>query len=254
MNTSSAPSQTVGRAIRLLRLIASSQSRNLRLVELAERAELDKSTAHRLLQRLLHEGLVVRDARARGYRLGPLLHELGLAALPGSNLREVAAAPLEVLARSTGDMAFLVKRSGFETVCLERVTGAFAIQTLTQGVGDRHPLGVGAGGLAILASLADEEVKIVLRAVVPLLRRYKLNEKELTARIDAVRGTGLALDQGSAAMDVTAVARAVHNPEGSPVGAVFVASIRSRMTEARIGEANKKIAACVQTIESRLRK
>lgn len=251
--TTPAPSQTVGRAIQLLRLIASSQSRNLRLVELAERAELDKSTAHRLLQRLLYEGMVVRDADARGYRLGPLLQELGLATLPCCNLREVAAGPLEALAKSTGDMTFLVKRSGFETVCLERVTGAFAIQTLTQDVGDRHPLGVGAGGLAILASLTHEEAAIVLRAVAPQLRRYKLTEKILTGRVDVVRECGLALDEGSAAMDVTAVGQAIHNAAGSPLGAVFVASIRSRMTKARIGEAARKIAACVQTIESRLR-
>ena len=91
-----ASAQTVARAIQLLRLVASSQSRNLRLVDIAEMADLDKSTAHRLLQRLVQERMLVRDPGLRGYRLGPLLYELGLAALPETNLRQVAQPAVRV--------------------------------------------------------------------------------------------------------------------------------------------------------------
>ncbi|MEO8654063.1 MAG: IclR family transcriptional regulator C-terminal domain-containing protein, partial [Ramlibacter sp.] len=193
-----------------------------------------------------------RDPGMRGYQLGPLLHELGLAALPETNLREVSQPALQLLARSTGDMAFLVRRSGFETVCLDRIAGNFAIQTLTQGVGDRHPLGVGAGGLAILAALVESEVKIVLKAIAPHLRRYRLTEKVLRDRIEVTRQRGNAIDEGSAALDVTAVGRALRDRAGSPVGAVFVASIRSRMTEPRQREVDKRLATCVAAIESAL--
>jgi DNA-binding IclR family transcriptional regulator len=244
--------QTVGRAIQLLRLVASSQARHLRLVDIAEMAALDKSTAHRLLQRLVQERMLVRDAGHRGYRLGPLLYELGLAALPETSLRESAQAALQQLARGTGDMAFLVVRSGFESVCLDRIAGNFAIQTMTQGVGDRHALGVGAGGLAILAALSEAEVKVVLKAIAPQLRRYRLTERALRDRIEATRARGSALDEGSAALDVTAIGRAVRDRAGSPLAAVFVASIRSRMTEVRLREVDKRLLSCVSAIEAAL--
>jgi DNA-binding IclR family transcriptional regulator len=244
--------QTVGRAIELLRLVASSQARNLRLIDIAEMAGLDKSTAHRLLQRLVQERMLVRDPGVPGYRLGPLLYELGLAALPETNLRELSQQALHLLAQSTGDMAFLVVRSGFESVCLNRIAGNFAIQTLTQGVGDRHPLGVGAGGLAILAALNAGELKIVVKAVAPQLRRYRLTERALRERIAATRERGLAIDEGSAALDVTAMGRAVRDGTGAPVAAVFVASIRSRMVESRQREVDRRLAACVNAIESAL--
>lgn len=215
-------------------------------------ADLDKSTAHRLLQRLVQERMLVRDAGQRGYRLGPLLYELGLAALPETSLREVSQPALQQVARSTGDMAFLVVRSGFETVCLDRIAGNFAIQTLTQGVGDRHPLGAGAGGLAVLAALADSEVKIVLKAIAPQLRRYRLTERTLRERIEQTRERGHAIDEGTAALDVTAIGRAIRDRAGSPLGAVFVASIRSRMTEARQREVDKRLVACVGAIEAAL--
>lgn len=245
-----ASAQTVARAIQLLRLVASSQSRNLRLVDIAEMAALDKSTAHRLLQRLVQERMLVRDPGLRGYRLGPLLYELGLAALPETNLRELSQPALHALAQGTGDMAFLVMRSGFETVCLDRIAGNFAIQTMTQGVGDRHPLGVGAGGLAVLAALADSETRIVLKAIAPQLRRYRLTERTLRERIELTRARGSAVDEGSAALDVTAVGRAIRERGGSPIGAVFVASIKSRMTDIRQREVDKRLAACVAAIES----
>lgn len=242
--------QTVGRAVQMLRLVASSKTRDLRLVDLAEMASLDKSTAHRLLQRLVAERMLSREHGQRGYRLGPLLYELGLATLPDSNLREIAQPALHALARSTGDMAFLVGRSGFESVCLARIAGNFAIQTLTQGIGDRHPLGIGAGGLAILAALPPSDQRIVIEKITPQLKRYRLTEKTLRARIASTISRGFAVDEGSAAVDVTAIGRVIVDRAGTAVGAVFVASIRARMEESRLREVEKRLASCVAGIEA----
>ncbi|MDB5998881.1 MAG: hypothetical protein JWP52_580, partial [Rhizobacter sp.] len=246
--------QTVGRAVQLLRLVASSRSRHLRLIDIAAMATLDKSTAHRLLKRLVQERMLVRDPGQRGYRLGPLLHELGLAALPESDLREVSLPALRQLAHTTGDMAFLVMRSGFETVCLDRIAGNFAIHTLTQGVGDRHPLGAGAGGMAILAAMTDSELEVVAKVVARPLAAYGFTETSLRERVAQTREQGHALDDGIAAHDVTALGRALHDRSRSPVGAVFVASIKSRMTATRQREVDKRLAQCVRSIEATLKR
>ena len=248
----SGPAQTVGRAALLLRIIASSQARNLRLVDIAAMASLDKSTAQRLLHRLVLERLLARDP-VRGYRLGPLLYELGLAALPETNLREVSQAALHELAQSTGDMVFLVVRSGFETVCISRIAGNFPIQTMTRTEGDRHPLGMGAGGLALLASMHDADIDVALEAIGPRLHAYQLTEALLLEAVAKTRAQGdIAIDEGVAAMDVTAIGRTVHDRTRAPVAAVFVASIRHRMMEGRQKQVIKQLIACVNTIESTL--
>lgn len=248
----STSSQTVGRAIQLLKLIASSKARNLRLIDIAEMAELDKSTAHRLLQRLVHERMLVRDPGQRGYRLGPLLYELGIAALPETNLREISESSLRQLAQATGDMAFLIVRSGFETVCLNRIAGDFEIQTLTRNIGDRHPIGVGAGGLALLAALNDSEIEIAIDAVLPQLGRYSITETMLRRNIMDTRQSGRALDQNTAASGISAVGRAIRSRTGVPLGAVFVASISSRMTDKRLVQIDGHLAPCVHNIEANL--
>lgn len=245
-------SQTVGRAFQLLRLIASSKSRDLRLIDIAEIAALDKSTAHRLLQRLVQERALVRDSVHGRYRLGPLLFELGLAALPETNLREIAQPKLKILAQNTGDMTFLMGRSGFDTVCLSRITGSFEIQTMTRNVGDRHPLGIGAGSLAILSALDDEEIRIVVATIEPQLARYGLTEQLLWERINATRKRGYSLDQGVVASDIVALGKVIRNRMRTPIAAVFVASIASRFTTRHLREVNHYAGECVKAIEAEL--
>lgn len=252
MTNATSTSQTVGRAIQLIRLVASSKSHNLRLIDIAEMASLDKSTAHRLLQRLVHERMLARDPGRRGYRLGPLLHELGLGALPETNVEEAAEPALRQLARTTGDMAFLSGRSGLEIVCLRRIAGAFEIQTLARNVGDRHPLGIGAAGLAILAAMNNNDADAAIGAISPQLGRYSLTEQVLRERVGLTRRRGYALDEGCAALDIVAVGRAIRNRGGVPSAAVFVASISSRMTETRQRFVDKHVAECVASIEAAL--
>ena len=245
----STPAKTVAKAIELLRFVASSKARNLRLVDIAQMTSLDKSTTHRLLQRLERERMLVRDPWQRGYRLGPLLYELGLAALPSTNLRELSEPALQRLAQTTGDMAFLVVRSGYETVCLNRIAGSFEIQTMTRSIGDRHPLGIGAGGLALLAALNDNEMRLALKAIASQLPRYQLTEAELRDRVQAAREQGRAVDEGASASGVTALGRAIRSSGGNPFAAAFVASISSRMMDRRLTYVDRQVAACVQEIE-----
>ncbi len=246
------PAQTVGRAALLLRIVASGNVGNLRLIDIAEAAGMDKSTTHRLLQRLVQEGMLVRNT-ARGYRLGPLLYELGLAALPATNLVEAANAGLQKLAQQTGDMVFLVMRSGFETVCASRLAGHYPIQTMTRSEGDRHPLGMGAGGLALLAALSDADIKTVIAAIKPRLAAYQCTEPMLYEAISRARASGgIAIDEGTAALDVCAIGKAIHNAANTPIGAIFIASIRHRMIEARRKQIIKQVIDCVQAIELNL--
>jgi len=248
-NTSSA--STVAKAILLMKLIASSHSRSLRLIDLAQTAGLERSTTHRLLQRLVKEEMLVRLRGQKGYRLGPLIHELGLGALPRTNLREVCHPALRLLAEQTGDMAFLVERSGFESVCVDRIAGDFPIQTLTSGIGDRHPLGVGAGGLSILAALSDEEVDLVLDHIQTRLTQYQtFTTASIQQAVAQTRARGYAMDAGHAASGVSAMGMVLRLTNGTPAAAVFVASISSRMDATRLAMVEKRMAAAAQQMES----
>lgn len=245
--------QTVQRAVTILRLIASSNTHDLRLVDLAERSGLNKSTVHRLLQCLLEERMLTRGRTGRGYRLGPLLYEFGLAALPARSIKEIAHPHLCSVAEATGDMTFLVARSGYESVCLDAIAGHFHVQTMTSGVGDRHPLGIGAGGQAILAALPNSEIELVFDAIKHPLQSYgQFSRQSILSDVARCRRRGYALDENMAADGISAMGKVICLPGKIPVAAVFIATLSSRMHQTRRAKLARHLETCASAIESHL--
>ena len=72
--------QSIDRAVQLLRLVASQGTGGARLTDLAYEAGLTPPTARRILKRLTDHGLAAQDAETQRYSLGSLVYELGLAA------------------------------------------------------------------------------------------------------------------------------------------------------------------------------
>src|SRR4029453_3815714 len=102
------------------------------------------------------------DASSRRYQLGPEAFAVGLAAEPSYALQRFAAPSLRALALETGDWVFFSVRHGPGANCLSRASGDIPYPPSSLKVGDRHPLGLGAGGLSILAAMPDDEIEMTL--------------------------------------------------------------------------------------------
>jgi DNA-binding IclR family transcriptional regulator len=229
--------QTITRAIRALKLIAAQPTQGIRLVDFAERMGLRRPTAHRLLKALAAEGMLIQHADSRRYSLGPLVFELGLAAAHQFNLRDICQPVLSLLAEQTGDTSFLFVRSGNDAVCIARVQGTYPIQTPAVPVGSRQPLGVNAGGLALLSALPQQEVEEIIEAVAPRVGVYgNLDAEEMHELWARARKAGYAMIGNRAVPGVTAVGLPVMSETGLPIAAITAAAIHSRMTEARVAE------------------
>lgn len=230
-----AGTQTIGRAIRALRLVASQTSGDMRLVDFAEQMALERSTAHRLLKALTTEGMLVQHPRTRRYSLGPLLFELGISATHQFNLKDICQPVCNMLADQTGDTSFLFLRSGYDAVCLSRTQGNYPIQTPSVPVGSRQPLGVSAGGLALLSALPEAEIQQVVKAVEHRLGAYgALDTDKLMDLCLATRQAGYASTGNHAVPGVRAIGLPIFNLAKQPIAAITVAATQSRMTERRI--------------------
>jgi DNA-binding IclR family transcriptional regulator len=230
-----AGAQTISRAIHVLRLIATHAPDGMRLVDVARQMGLERPTAHRLLKALTAEGMAVQDAATRRYSLGPLLFELGILATHRFNLKEVSQPVVAQLAEETGDTTFLFLRSGYDAVCISRIQGSYPIQTPSVPLGSRQPLGVSAGGLALLASLPEPESTALIKAVSPRLGAYgELDEDKVLELCGAARHAGYAVTGNHAVPGVRAIGLPVFNAAGSPVAAITVAATHARMTDQRI--------------------
>jgi DNA-binding IclR family transcriptional regulator len=241
--------QAIRRAVALLREVSASRGQGAKLNSLVDATCLAQPTAHRLLGVLLKEGLLERDPVSRAYRLGPLLYELGLAASPRVDIRRMCAPTLDRIAAEAGDTAYLNCRSGEDALCLDRREGSFEIRAMPVEVGNRRPLGVGAGALAVLASLPSGEVDAVITANEVRYRRHGLTAEKVRTSVEATRARGFAVTSGRIVARFRGVAVAVGNGIGSVPVALSVIAIAERLDVRRI----EAVAALLKREEAALR-
>src|SRR5512134_516644 len=214
--------QSIERALTLLREIAAHNRSGSRLLDLATRTGLQRPTVHRMLKCLATESMVQQDPDTHRYYLGSMVFELGLSAAPRFNLRETCHPSLTRIAEATGDTVFLTQRSGLDAVCLDRHEGTFPIKTFTLEIGMRRPLGVGTGSLAILSALPEEEVKHIIAANAPRLPEYGLTQTSLIAQVKKAQKLGYAVREMPSLAGVRSIGQALHNQAGTAFASLSV--------------------------------
>ncbi|WP_248797516.1 IclR family transcriptional regulator [Pseudomonas sp. MWU13-2105] len=225
----------VSRLFAVLRSLGETPEGGERVTQLAERVGLSQPTTHRLLRSLVDEGMVEQDGRSKRYRLSLDFFALAARAGQTGNLRELVRPALLRLSASLGDSLFLLARSGFDAICLDRSEGPFPIRTFTGDIGGRVALGVGQGSLAILAFLPEEERETVIRYNLPRLRDFHLyDEVLLRSEVENVRKLGYAGRNTGVLQGMAGVAVPILDREGRAVAALSVATISDRLGPDRL--------------------
>ncbi|HVY85588.1 MAG TPA: IclR family transcriptional regulator [Caulobacterales bacterium] len=227
--------QTVQRAIMILRLMTRRGAPGWRLSEITKASNLPHPTTSRLLKCLVEEGLVVRDAVTKRYRLGPLNFELGLASGVKLEFREQLRPVLERIAAESGDTVYLHLRSGLEVVCIDRVDGATPLRPMTVDIGGRRPLGFGAAGVAFLAAMDEDRVQETVKA----LEREIANHARVTSNgmmraVTAARANGYGVVRDTTVLGVSAVGIVLPARNGRPMLGLSIATPTERLSSARI--------------------
>jgi DNA-binding IclR family transcriptional regulator len=112
---------------------------------------------------------------------------------------------------------------------------------------------VGAGGLAILASMPEDEAEAALAAVAPRLAAFTSTPlAQLQAAVREARRHGYAVSNGFVTEGVRAISTVVRDFRGESIAAIGVAAILPRIPRARIAELAEALDRERRRIESRL--
>jgi DNA-binding IclR family transcriptional regulator len=223
----------------VLDALATASAKGLRLADVVVATRLGKTTAHRLLGGLMAAGLAEQDSETGRFFVGLKMLAWATAAKHRFSFARLAEPALERLSHRTQDTVYLVARVGDEIVCLDAREGSFPIKVLTLNVGDRRPLGIGAGSLAILAALPDAEVERILATHAEARARFPFDEVQLSEMITATRRNGYAynnihLFQGMEKLtDMAGIAVPIRRGDGLPVAALHLTAITSRLDPPR---------------------
>jgi len=220
----------VARALGLLAAFSDDRP-TMTLSELARRAEIPLSTAHRLVAELEAWGAVERNGAGR-YQIGLRLWEVGALAPRGLGLRETAMPFLEDLYEVTRQNVQLAVLDGTDAVYVERISGRGAVNVITR-VGGRLPLHATGVGLVLLAHARPELQEQVLAGP---LRRYTpktvCTAPELRRVLAVVRREGVAITDGMVELIALSIAAPVRDARGEVVAALSVV-VPSEGTDAR---------------------
>ncbi|MBA2777934.1 IclR family transcriptional regulator [Billgrantia kenyensis] len=140
--------QTLDRGLRALEIIAE-HTEGISVAELAEQLEVHRAIAYRIVTTLEQHALVARSAE------GPLRLGAGISLLASRfepQLRAAAQPLLQALARATRATAFVSVAQGEECVVILVAEPEEGMLRVGYRVGSRHPLTLGAAGIAILSA------------------------------------------------------------------------------------------------------
>ncbi|MFJ1709607.1 IclR family transcriptional regulator [Kitasatospora sp. NPDC088346] len=247
MTTASVASQArddraaIDKAVSLLVAFGDKASSGIGVSELARRAQLSKSTAHRVLGMLERNGVVERVGT--DYRLGERLHELGRAVYaPGQERVRDLLLPyltdLYELARHTAHLAVL---HGHEVVYLAKLYGHRPAPVPSR-IGGRLPAHATAVGKVMLAY--DSEA--AAQALAGSLRRFTdhtvTDPDELSAELDRIRLVGVAFDDEESRLGLSCVAAPVLDRTGRAVAALSVSGRRGHIDTRRLSADVRRVA------------
>lgn len=227
-------SQTISRAIQILRLVACGQETGVRLTDLVHMSGLNRPTVHRILKTLVGEGAVEQDPFSRRYLIGPEISLLGIARTRRFPLMSVAHGSLAELASTVGDTVFLSIRHGLDSICIGRQTGHHPIQVLSIDVGARRPLGVGVSGLAILSCLSPESVLEIVCANEARLALHNLSVSSLMSSVDTARDVGYAYTSSGVMPGTRALSVPVRTETGTVLAALTITAMADRLDHERL--------------------
>lgn len=220
------------------------------VTEIARRVGLHKSSVSRILSTLEAEGIVERDERTRRYRLG--LGLIGIAAplLASLDVRRIAVPELVALRDRTGETAALTVWDGQESVSVEQVASKRNVKQ-TSALGSRYGTGLSASVQVFCAQEEESRVR-------ELLARGDLGFDEPMAaeayleRLEEVRRTGFALNDGETLPDEAAAAAPVLDHRGLCVGALLLAAPRFRVSRAQLEELGMQTRAAADAVSRRM--
>ncbi len=220
--------QSIERAFSILRVLARGP---LGVTEIADRAELPKSTVSRLLNALEAEGAVEQVEAGGGYSVGSALATLGASSNPSAGLRSVVRPFIEELAMLTGGSAGFTIREGDTAYWVDDVDDGDELVKLADQTGQSFAMHTIPSGFAMLARFSTDALEEYLASERVSADGEPLDVDELRRRVGRVGFDGVVVSREEFDAGVNAVAAPFRGPNGEWVGALYLQGPSFRFPE-----------------------
>lgn len=213
----------------MLELLAR-HTRPVATMTIARECAIPKSSAHHLLNVMKQRNFVTYYAGERAWGLGVSAFEIGSAYLRSEPLQRLGRHILSELAHSIGETSHLAILRGTEVLYIDKEQPIGSATQLVTEIGVRLPAHLTAVGRAILAELAEAQVR-ALYANQPLIKRTDRGPgdlDELLHDLTEIRVRGYAFDDELVTPGIACLASPIFSHEGIPVAALGVTYVAAQ--------------------------
>lgn len=222
---------SVEKAMRVL-IAFDGRQRQLSLSQIAAATGLDLSAAQRFIFTLTTLGYLKKEEETKKYELSPKLLDFAYHYLASSELVIRATPYLQHLSQETEEATNLTILDGTDIVFVLRIVSRNVLNP-TFLVGTRLPAYCTSPGLAIMSSLTEPEVDLILAQsnLVKHTPNTVIEPKAIKRRLAEFRQKGYAHTREEYYIGDISTAAAIKDAQGRPIGAVNVAVTKARWVE-----------------------
>lgn len=246
-----APVQALERGLNLLKLLA--DEREVSLTDLAMRAGMPASTAHRLLLTLQGHRFADYDENTQNWMIGVEAYRIGSGFLNRINLVEAAQPFMQDLVRQTGETANLGIVDNGEIVFVRQIETPNPIRAFFRP-GTRSQMHASGAGKALLAERGRSEVEAILQThgLQEFTENTLTKPADLFAELDSIRTKGWSFDDQERYVGMSCIAAAVHGPNNEALGAISVSGPSARFTEQSVAEFSTIVRSAARDLTAAL--
>ena len=244
------PVQSVDRALTILQMLA--ESGELGVTEIADRLDVHKSTAFRLLGSLEQHRLVEQLGERGKYRLGFGIVRLAGATTARLDLAREGGPVCRQLAGEINETVNIAVMDAGAAVNITQEQGSAAV-TAQNWIGQRTPLHATSSGKALLAWADADALAAVLKAGLERRTPATITDPAaLRAELDRIRQRGWACTVEELETGLNTVAAPIRGADGSVVAALSASGPSYRLGTESFPELAKMLQAGADEISSRL--
>lgn len=225
--------QSIDRAIQILNCFSEKRP-ELKLTEIAEELDLNKSTVHGIINTLKYHGLIDQDEESQKYRLGVTLMKLGDLASSSIDIIKFTRPYLVDICNQIEETVHLGTLDNLEVVYIDKIESTQSMR-IASSRGTRNPAyctGIGKSMLAYLDEKALE--KLLKQDLVKYTDNTITDKDELLKELAKVRKAGYAFDNEENNIGLFCIAVPIFDHLGNANYAISVSGPSVRMTEEKI--------------------
>lgn len=243
--------QAVKRAFDILSCFTLARTR-LGIGEISDLMGLPKGTVHGLVKTMLQEGFLRQDPETRKYSLGYRLYELGTILTSTSDIARNSADLARALASEVRLDARIAIWEGGTALLICGSSGR--AQAIFEWVGPRIPAYCSAGGRAILAHLAPEEVADYFdrTQLVPYTPSTITDRDKLLDELEKARIRGYAIDREELIRGLAAVAAPIFKQDGLLAASISLSGSPDRILRKEREELVEKMQNTAMSISKNM--